>query len=665
MKHILSAVVIATALILGCTKSKPVIRLEMPLEPKVTATPAEIARCIDTYHGYDGVYLSTETAIEHSGSKDGTKSALFGALGVDWTYRLVYRTEYVILNPQASWLTTYSIPFAPEKFYMQVTYPDSTAKLFDFKDMTKHKDADGRTSYKIAFPQVTKGTAVAIGYQLDFNIYTMLPPLEEDIDLQFFMPCEKLKADYAYPDWWTINLKHVAPNVEVPVVYTADSAHHKRVLTYEAEHIPAIKQEPYSPPFKQVAKYLELMVTHLKMMGQNIDRGESWQKISEDFRKYALKKSGKRSDELEKTIDSLLAGQESPLSKVNTVLSYVSDNIDFTDVDNDGNPGKTLTTKKGSVYDVVGLVQSMLTYAGFDATYILVHDAWDGYFDSSYISGSQLYAPAIKVVVDGKPIAIFPTYEHLLAPSVPFNYRGQDALELRENDQITFWRVPDESTGSTSFTDTYQINIDSSGELLISRRHVLDGDIAYAMRRELAEYSPQERRDSLKSDVKFPGVTFTVDSLELHNDTLYDKPLAIDYRMTIHNVVSQTPDELIVQTGDIFPFGDNSLLDDSTTRTNDIYIPDKVTYDRSFTFTLPAGWQLAALPQSELVETELGSLRSDWEKAEDGIHLRQIVTLNKNLQPKEKYPMLLSLIGRSSKAVVPPLILTRTQETGE
>ncbi len=657
-------------LAIGCTSSKKVITLEMPLTPQASVDPADIARCLEQYKGYDGVILTYENSIEHSGSKDDTKRGFFSQFGLlgslanygkDWLYSNTYKDEYIILNPEATSLTTYSLGYKPSKFYIQVTYPNGDVKLYKFADMTKTTDPDGDTDYRIAFPNVTPGTVVQVGYQDDYRASYYMPPLEEYFPLQFNIPCEKLTASYAIPEWWTVNTKQIAPKVGIPLSSTNDSLAKKIILTYKAENVPAIKDEPFSPPFKQVAKYLNIMVTHFMMMGISDDRGESWDKFSEQFRKYVLKKGDKRSKKMEAVVDSLTNMDDSAMTKINAILSYIHKNIEPSYMDdNDGNPGKTLDKKKGTYYDINNLAYAMLTYAGITCNFVIVHDAWDGYFDPMYVSPSQIYMPALQVNLGDRELAVFPTLKYLPAPMIPSRYQGQDAIVMNEGELFRFWNVPNDSSG-TKYATNYKLHIDTSGTVKVRMDRVIDGIGSYYRRRDFETYSYETKLDSLRAGFKLAGEEYTVDSVSIQNDTDYQSPLIERFDLTLNNMVTQTPDEIIIQKTDLFTFGNDELTENFEQRTNDIYIPYNAHYSRTLDYVLPAGWVAASLPPADTIQTELGSLASEWTTTAEGIRATQSVTLKQSFHPKEKYADLLALLGKETKATVPALVLKRAQ----
>jgi hypothetical protein len=354
MKRVIAGVMCALALMaIGCVQPVRLSSLEVPDETYQQATPVDVAAYAAKYPTYDGVMLEVEETIEHSGLMEDAKSGLgvFGALVKNWVYSHVYREKYIILNPEARWLSTYELSYKPDKLYMITISPSGQVTHFAKTDLQTVKDDKGRERYKIAFPRVEKGTVVEVGWENIYNVNKYPPPLEQDIKLQFAIPCERLKFTFAYPDWWTIATKRLGPSKQVPVVRVPDEAAKKISMIYEVTDVPALRPEPYSPPFKQIARYLQFQVTSFVMMGLTWKSDMNWNSIVDGFRMYALKKTREQSWDVKRIADSVTAGAVTTREKVSRTVSWVSRAIDPSEKSNNADPEKTLSRRAGNIYD--------------------------------------------------------------------------------------------------------------------------------------------------------------------------------------------------------------------------------------------------------------------------------------------------------------------------
>ncbi len=659
MKRLIFLCTFAAFLAAGCPRAPQLVKLESPDEvPNIPIPTIDREAYAAKYSSYDGVFLNIDETIEHSGSKNmSVGAALFGSLGADWTYSNVYKCEYLILNPEDDDLAGYSIGFKPDKFYIRVSYPDGTVKFFGTKDLQEYKTADGDKDYKIAFPNVKKGTIVTIGYEFRYDVAYWFPPLEHDIPLQFTIPCEKLSFTYAYPNWWTIQIKNIGPNRSIPVQYRQDEKSRKTLMVYEATDIPALQYEPYAPPYKQVAKYLNFRVTYLKMEDIKPELVNTWDEVAKRFRKYAIKKSEKESKQVNAVADSLIAGKITQDERLKTIVEYVSKNIIWYPEGNDGDPGKTLKLKRGNIYDITGLARNMLSHAGIDSDYLLVHDAYNGYFDASFISVDQVQVPALLAHLDNRVQIVFPASVRLPVGQVPDFYQDQPTVIVSDESFARQWKIPVDTTEKNILSGDFQIAIDSNGMVGVKQRRTYQGSYAYRARFDIRNVDRNEVIDSLKSALHFPGADLTVNSLIITNDSLIDQPFIVDYDYTIGNLVMTTPQEMVLQSADLMTSMVESILSmDTTARQNPVWVGFTRRIEQTFAITAPAGWITAALPEPINIENEFGTLTCTSEQTSNGILLKQVITLKRSLQPREKYGALLELIGKNSRSIIDAIV---------
>ena len=112
-------------------------------------------------------------------------------------------------------------------------------------------------------PHGQEGSIIEENLEIEYERPMENPLLYHDVPLQFRVPCEKLTYSYAYPDWWRVRIKNTDHRKKPKLSYKSDAESKKQILTYTAENVPAVVDEPFSPYFKQMANYLELMVINL------------------------------------------------------------------------------------------------------------------------------------------------------------------------------------------------------------------------------------------------------------------------------------------------------------------------------------------------------------------------------------------------------------------
>lgn len=637
------------------------LSLTIPTEPVNTRSSSDIASYMERYKEYPAVILSVDVSIEHSGSKARWPKPDYkfklGDWNQNWQYTVIVKNTYLILKPELTELTTFDFPVKLKKGYFQIEYPNGEAELYTASEMKK-RTTNGVTDYYFAFPRVVPGTIITIAYQ-DELTQQYIRPLNETINLQLFIPIRQIQVTYLYPEWWKVNVRQLGPNESIPLHVTTDTAEHRTIISYSANDVPAFRAEPFAPNYRSVRKQLNLQVTYMKMGGPAVNQGQSWDTLARDFRRSNLKKSGNRSRTMEKLVDSLIRPTDSPLIKVNRILSYISGTIEMSNRQYEADITKILRLKKGNAYDVTALARAMLIHAGFTVDYLLAHDAYSGYFDPEYVSYTQLALPALRVKLDTQYLTLFPAYPHLLPPLIPPQYQNQDALIITKDAEKRLWNIPANSESGSTHVDSFFVAVEEAGDLRMHHKASISGSDGYLTRYQLKKLHPNEKIDSLRTRIKYRGLAFSIDSIRMTNDTIYHEPFITESDITFHNAVTQTPSELIIQTADMFPLTNDTLLGETTQRINDVVIYQNVTYTRTITFAVPSGWVLSDLPDSETTETSLGTVTNHWSTTPDGVQVQQIVSLKQTTQPKEKYPELLTLLGRNGKSAIPPLVFTK------
>jgi hypothetical protein len=637
----------------GCTQSTRISSLQMPEETVRQVTPVDVAAYTAKYPTYDGVMLEVERTIEHSGIKDVPLGALFKG----WVFSYVFREKYIILNTEARWLSTYELPYKPDKLYMAAVSPSGQVSYFGKTDLQVVKDDKGHERYEIAFPRVEKGTVVEVGWEESYDVYGYHPaPLGHDITLQYAIPCEHLKFTFAYPDWWKINIKQLAPMHTIPFRTEQDEAAKKTMLVYEASDIPALRPEPYCPSFKQVSAYLQFRVTSLEMQGIKWDPELTWSNFAENFRTYAIKKAAKRSKDVARVADSLIAGAATAREKVERIVSWVSGTIEPSYSSNNADPGKTLSSRRGTIYDITCLAQAMLLEADITSDYLLVHDADDGWFDPAYVSEDQLWSPALSVETDSLPCLVFPWIKRLPTSIIPDKYSGEAALQVEERVAGTIVTLPQGGNRDNTTEQQTEVTVDTAGRLNVVQVQTVKGISAYNIRYELDKMDAAERRKMVDSMLAIKGADLAIDSFTIENDSLYAEPLVFRFYYTIRNLVAITPEEIVVQTADLLKPALESKSLDSMDRQNPVWIHHDEQLSNTVVIHYPDTWGLTTPLQDGQIENGFGVRSCEYQQEPGRLTVKQSTLLKKCQEPREKIADLVKLIGIGSGTTAPALV---------
>ncbi|KAA3632684.1 MAG: hypothetical protein DWP97_10575, partial [Calditrichaeota bacterium] len=144
MKQIIAA--LSLLLLVSCTTSKRLSYLTVPPETAVGEYPIDLNLYAEKYKEYDGVYLNVEEIIEHSGTKENMD--MFSK----WDYTQIRKKSYLILNPDNIKLGSYKTYYKAHAFYIKITNPDGSVKMYGNDDLKKEKDIIGDDIYTIIYP---------------------------------------------------------------------------------------------------------------------------------------------------------------------------------------------------------------------------------------------------------------------------------------------------------------------------------------------------------------------------------------------------------------------------------------------------------------------------------------------------------------------------------
>jgi hypothetical protein len=653
MKRLALFCLVAT-LLASCANSKRIAYLKNPLPPdSVKPATIDLAAYEKKYSKYDGVYLDREYTLEHFGSKG------------SWEFFKVYRLRFLVLNPDAEWLTTFSFEEDPgeelQKIYINVTSPDGTTHTYGYNDLKEERSGDKSRRFKFAYPNVRKGSIIEEGYEAKQD--ASYSSLDQDLPLQFNVPCEHLSVRYAYPDWWSTRVKNIASSTRLDYKQIHDDENSKTILSYEASDIPAVAREPYAPFFKEIGKYMEVMVTQMEMANRYTSYFD-WAQLGRSFAHFALDKESFWSSRLESTVEEITEGKTSEYEKIDAIVRYVQKNIKIGDSDDDDNFADVLKKKEGNIYLVNGLTRAMLEEAKIHSLMLLIHDARDGYFDMSYVSPDQLYIPAVSATTtDGKSYIVFPYMKNLPAGLIPDHFQGQKAMRISQGGFEGFEDIPEGLPLDNTVDDNYTLAIDEEGQITITEEKTLRGSNAYSMREYLSDVTKEEMEKEMKDLLTYSEGDVKLKKYEIENQDDYQKPLIIRFNYRIDNLVTVTPEEVIFQTGGLFsPSTNNKWKVDTDDRQLPIRIYNDERLDKNITIKHPSNWTLS----TELSEVDFknifGTIHGSYKALPGELHITQSRTLNKASEPKEKADDLLAVTGRRSQLYIPSLVFKVNQQ---
>lgn len=657
MKLILALCLAATTLIACVSGTERIARFSPALVDSLKATSIKLPELEAKYGQYDGVFLVSEQTIENAADAGGW-----------WLYKMK-TLKYVVLNPDAEWLTTFNVEVPYENSLRQATIqimaPDGSVQQFSKTDLKVEKSSNASTNFKMAYPNIKKGSIVQESYEVAYRM-TSFSDFRHDIPLQHSVPCERLFLQYIFPREWELKLKEIAPSKVIPYTTTVNKAYDKVILSYQLQDIPPIPDESYSPFFKEIGNYVDFMVSkfHEITGAKPIQPPASWDELADEFTDFAVDKGSFWSSKLESTVEELTEKSTDDLQKLDTILTFVQQNVKVGSSSTSDNFADVLKKGEGDPFMITGLTRAMLQEAGFQSDYLLVHSAHDGYFDQNYISPDQLMIPAVSATVKGNTYVMFPYIKNLPMDLIPDYLQGQAAMKVTPDGFGGFMTVPAGNATDNIINETYDLSIDEEGLITVTEQRMLRGSNAYWTRRALEDLKDDELKKELKDMLTYSEGDVKLVSYDIENLRDYKVPLMINLRYTIDNLVTVTPEEVIMQTGGLFsPATNRKTKVDSEDRRNPIriYYPEEL--NKKIRISHPSSWNLETKLETTEMENVFGTIKADYVVEKGNLGVRHHRSLKRSSQPKEKAGELLAVIGRGSRLNIPALVFKVEQET--
>ncbi len=640
------------AVILACAACSGPMRVSSILPPEVgvpTEALPDLQACEEKYGRYGGFFFYYEDDIEH--------------VTPGWSVYRVTKRKYLVLNPDAVELTTFEFQIDASGFlseaYLRVTSPEGAVEDYGLADINLLTDSDGTRTYKFAYPNVQKGSIIEERFEVAYEHLLGNPVFDHFVPLQFAMPCEKVRFRFICPVLWKVKIKRIGKGKILPTKKTYDENYGRNILSYEAENVQAVTDEPYSPYYKEMADYIELKLTEVIFPSTHYKASKDWQELVTEFKRYVIEKDPVFSRRVTNTTKEIIRECRTPYDKLEAIIGYLQKEISPTISALEGNYADLLKRREGNPFMITGLALMMLAEADIQAQYLLIHSAEEGYFDQKFISLAQLHIPGIYVKLEGTLYVVFPYIRNLPVNLIPEYMEGQRAMKIYSEGYDHFMDVPSGDLTLNHTEEEYDLSIHPDSTIRVEEKKVMRGSFAYSARLALSMVKDDEVDKALKEFLTYTEGDVTIQSKKIENLDDYTKPLIITLTYKIDNLVTTMPEEVIFQTGGLFsPSSKAQFLIDPEERNNPIRIHRDERYKKNITLRFPENWDIHNTFEDYQHENTFGEIWGAYEISEGRLEVTQQLTLKRADRPKEEIGEFLEIAGSVSKHHVPSIIFT-------
>ena len=475
----------------------------------------------------------------------------------------------------------------------------------------------------MAFPAVEVGAILDYRYEMRFDSPLLLEPwyFSERVPVRF--------AEVVYQVPSTLQARSWSRDpYQVGLKSESTTNRQGTRLRLWAENLPPVPDEPYAPPFGDLATQFRLVPTAYKDANELFRLMETWESTCKLFEDWYYGPARRRSGSAKKRAKELAAGAKAdgPRAVAEALYRFVRDEIETEDLPGvelrkDMTPDSVLKAGSGDPADKALLLQTMLEAAGIDAKLVWAADRHDGLVDL------RLPNPAWfdRVLVAAELAGSQGGERVYLDPSVPLlgfgrllpGLEGTAALivDPKKPEEVTLPGSPHDANGRRA---TLALELDESGavsgrgEMVLTGHHVWSETPDGAPLSEIEE-AWLERLESRFADFEIEELTAegSPDAQEVRLEWSFrqNQEEVLGDESQIAPSLPLGPATQPFATGVelrrspvFFSFGDADLLE--------------------MTLTWPEGWRLEALPQEVDAENRAGVFEASVETDAEGRTLR-------------------------------------------
>ena len=651
-------------LISGCTLPEPrQFMLDRQREEQIILKDIDVEEYAKTYPSEDGVYLYREYAIELV-----PRIHRLGLFDCDAYEMGVVR--YLVLDPNAEWLGTFELEVEEGKelrnAFITIFSPDGSRQTFDESDMKVEEDSEGDRRYLLAYPDIVKGSVIDEGFELASIPTSSNTEYDYEIPLQFSAPCERLSVRLAYPEKWTVALrggKPVDTQWEERYELVTESKTDLQIATYDAFHIPPLKQESYSPSPREYSRYLEARIE--KIVGASYEVSilpKNWRQYMERMYKGVIDDVSAKDSELTEQVTRIINSRDSDSAKIGKILTWIYDEIKsdpYAFKDKEVDPLEVLEKRTGRPHQVTALAYLMLKNAGVNATYLVIHTPEDGRFTQDFLHPRSFYMTGVEARTDDATYWLFPYIRHYPMGYVPAIFQERIVLRMNDSGYRGFDTIQTSLPAPNKTISDFDVVVDDEGVLHVTEMRTLYGDAGFFLRREIEGADTEEIERKMKELIVYDHGEVKMEEYQLENQDDYNKPFVIHLQYQVDNLVTITPEEVILQSDGLFaPAISRKFKTDPEKRQNPIKIYQDEELVKEIRLRIPKKWHLQDIPEDRKATTSLGEVSADYSSAPGEFHVEYRRQLHRAERPASDYKELFPLISTRSAFSVPALVFT-------
>lgn len=656
MKNLL--VILIVGLILSSC-GMPVVRFTPP--QALDRAGYDIEKLLDENIGRSAVCLDRSVITEQSTFNGYVQST-------------IYSSAYLIIDPKSpnfsSFVINESSSTKVANIFLRVISPENEITQYKKENCRVEKGKNGETVYKLAYPNLVKGSIVQEAYELvSMNDVTYSVRVNSNI------PIVNFKYELILPQDWHILFRHYN-YFKDDLVKTRLQNAFKYKYTYTKTNIPAFENEVYSLTPTEANSFIEGKLRNISMFDDpmsdslitdfNYSSGYStpktWKVLSEKLNLYDIR-PGSFPLDFDKFCDNLTKNCQTDFERADSIITYIQNNFEIEDRETLSRYWDILQTKKANIFRMTNIAFYMLNRLNIKSYYILCHPSYSGDFDSKYISYSEVPVPAVMFEINNQTYVGFPYIKGINIRKLPDYFVGQKAVivsktknEDRMGEIVT---LSSEETIVKRIEDNYIITMNEDSSILVHQSLLVETDYSEDIRDNIKDMKNEEILPYLKKYLSLNILNAEVKNWEIKNKDDKVKPLIIEMNYTIDNVLTILPDEVVFQTsGLLVPISISQYKVDMKERKNPIVVRSDLLYKKSVLINYPENWKFDSQFEPYEMSNKFGKYVFDIKNDNNCLSVTQSTYLKTIKATKEDYKSLVDLLSEKSDLDLSSFVFT-------
>lgn len=506
----------------------------------------------------------------------------------------------------------------------------------------------------IAFPAVEVGAILDYRVRLRvFSLFAMEPwYFHEEVPTLFS------EITYDIPRLLTVRSYISNPlkaNIQQGSTGTLEGG---RIWAY-ARNLPAVPDEPFSPPFEDLASWYLIAPVGIKAERKPVRLLETWATTCDlygDEYDKALKKStnaARRAMEV--------AGSGEPRARAEALYRFVRDQIETEDLPGVGLADGTtadsvLAAKRGDSAGKALLLQAMLRAAGLPARAVWAGDRDSGRIPTDFPNPRWFDRVLVAVDLDGKRTFLDASDPSLAFGRLPPNVEGMPAL-LYDRTAPEIVTLPETPYAENRRLAKVDLEIDAEGRVAGKGSLTLTGH--HAWNRLLWKPSAAEATEAWKKWLEESYRELTVSGVEVR-ESVDEQKVEVSWSL------AQREEEVLGDEATLspsLPLGPmkQPFHAEAASRVSPIHFAYADRDEVELTVRWPEGWDVDKLPKQVRHDTAAGAVLTtvEWADGARSLTYRRQFDVKQRELGRQQYPMVQALFARAEKTDAETLVLLR------